>query len=62
MIRAVAYKMQEHVLGGLSAATRRLLSDPAKRLPPPISYRVAAEEVRTRRLKPYLRVTPQRNL
>jgi hypothetical protein len=27
MIRAVAYKMQEHTLGGLSAATRRLLSE-----------------------------------
>jgi hypothetical protein len=27
MIRAVAYKMQEHVLGGLSAGTRRLLSE-----------------------------------
>src|SRR6266566_1138669 len=26
MIRAVAYKLQERVLGGLSAATRRLLS------------------------------------
>ena len=26
MIRAVAYKMQERALGGLSAATRRLLS------------------------------------
>src|SRR5258707_7281699 len=25
MIRAVAYKMQERVIGGLSAATRRLL-------------------------------------
>jgi hypothetical protein len=35
MIRAVAYKMQEHALGGLSAATRRLLSEdsvkPARR-------------------------------
>jgi Protein of unknown function (DUF2924) len=27
MIRAVAYKMQEHALGGLSAATRRRLSE-----------------------------------
>ena len=27
MIRAVAYKMQERELGGLSAATRRLLSE-----------------------------------
>jgi Protein of unknown function (DUF2924) len=27
MIRAVAYKMQEHVLGGLSATTRRLLAE-----------------------------------
>ena len=27
MIRAVAYKMQEHKLGGLSAMTRRLLSE-----------------------------------
>ena len=26
MIRAVAYKMQERAMGGLSAATRRLLS------------------------------------
>ena len=29
MIRAVAYKMQEHVLGGLSVATRRMLSGEA---------------------------------
>src|SRR5207302_9422750 len=28
MIRAVAYKMQQRALGGLSAATRRLLSGP----------------------------------
>jgi hypothetical protein len=27
MIRAVAYKMQEHALGGLSATTRRLLAE-----------------------------------
>ena len=27
MIRALAYKMQEHALGGLSAAMRRLLSE-----------------------------------
>jgi Protein of unknown function (DUF2924) len=27
MIRAVAYKMQEHALGGLSTTTRRLLSE-----------------------------------
>src|SRR3954447_22606607 len=27
MIRAVAYKMQEHELGGLAVATRRLLSE-----------------------------------
>jgi hypothetical protein len=35
MIRAVAYKMQEHALGGLSATMRRLLSEdsvkPARR-------------------------------
>jgi hypothetical protein len=35
MIRAVAYKMQEHALGGLSATTRRLLAEedvkPARR-------------------------------
>jgi DUF2924 family protein len=32
LIRAVAYKMQERALGGLSASTRRLLSSDA---PPP---------------------------
>ena len=31
MIRAVAYKMQERELGGLSAATRRLLSEEGAR-------------------------------
>jgi hypothetical protein len=38
MIRAVAYKMQERALGGLSAATRRLLSGPG---PAPVRRRRA---------------------
>jgi hypothetical protein len=38
MIRAVAYKMQERALGGLSAATRRLLSGEA---PAPVRRRRA---------------------
>jgi hypothetical protein len=33
MIRAIAYKMQEHELGGLSAMTRRLLSEHGPRAP-----------------------------
>ena len=33
MIRAVAYKMQERELGGLSAMTRRLLSEEGARAP-----------------------------
>ena len=36
MIRAVAYKLQERALGGLSAATRRLLSGQA---PAPVRRR-----------------------
>ena len=38
MIRAVAYKMQERAMGGLSAATRRLLSGQA---PAPVRQRRA---------------------
>jgi dihydroxyacetone kinase len=38
MIRAVAYKMQERAMGGLSAATRRLLSSQE---PAPVRHRRA---------------------